>query len=59
MRRCSESCSNLKNIYVSDKWNTDNVADSQGMFYGCDNLPNYSSSDPLTRHTRTMDQTDI
>ena len=43
-------CYNLKNIYVSDKWNADNVADSQGMFHGCDNLPNYSSSSTDKTH---------
>ena len=28
-------CKNIKNILVSDKWNTNNLTDSRGMFSGC------------------------
>lgn len=33
-------CKNLRTIYVSDKWNTDHLSntDDIDMFYGCDNL---------------------
>ena len=31
----------LKTIYVSDKWNTNAVTNSDSMFLGCESLPNY------------------
>ena len=37
------SCSKLTTIYVSNKWNIDNVTESEEMFTGCINLPNYKS----------------
>ena len=37
------SCSKLTTIYVSNKWNIDNVTESEEMFTGCINLPNYNS----------------
>ena len=36
--------SNLKNIYVSEKWNVENVVSHSRMFEDCNNLPNFSSS---------------
>ena len=37
------SCSKLTTIYVSNKWNVDNVTESEEMFTDCINLPNYNS----------------
>ena len=37
------SCSKLTTIYVSNKWNVDNVTESEEMFTDCINLPNYKS----------------
>lgn len=37
-------CLSLSNIYVSDKWNTDKVTESDRMFTDCINLPNFNSS---------------
>ena len=42
--------SNLTNIYVSDKWNTDKVTYSSSMFNGCKNLPNFDSSSTDKTH---------
>ncbi|WP_297959849.1 BspA family leucine-rich repeat surface protein [uncultured Ruminococcus sp.] len=35
MSHMFDNCWNIKQIYVSDKWNTDNVTNSQQMFYNC------------------------
>ena len=37
------NCSKLTTIYVSNKWNVDNVTESEEMFTDCINLPNYNS----------------
>ena len=37
-------CYAAQNIYVSEKWSTDNVEESTGMFRACSKLPNYSSA---------------
>ena len=44
MNNMFDGCSGLANIYVSDKWNTDKVTDSEKMFYNCTKLPNFDSS---------------
>ena len=36
--------SNLKTIYVSNKWTTNAVTNSENMFSGCTSLPNFNSS---------------
>ena len=43
MHNMFNGCSKLTIIYVSDKWNTDNVTESEEMFTDCINLPNYNS----------------
>ena len=37
-------CFSLTTIYVSDRWNTNNVKISNSMFQRCKNLPNYHGS---------------
>ncbi len=37
-------CTMLENIYVSNKWNTDNVMESIDMFKNASKLPNYDSN---------------
>ena len=39
-----KGCSSLKNIYVGDGWNLDNVTSSTDMFEGCVKLPGYASA---------------
>ena len=34
----------LTTIYVSDRWDTSNVTDSYGMFYDCEELPNFDDN---------------
>lgn len=38
-------CGNLRTIYVSDKWNMDNVTSSYCMFQGCNSLKGAISFD--------------
>ncbi|MBQ8234466.1 MAG: BspA family leucine-rich repeat surface protein, partial [Bacilli bacterium] len=47
--------STLKTIYVSDKWNIDNVTESTNMFKNCTSLPNFNSSvvDKTNAHYNT------
>ena len=39
----SYNVSRIRNIYVSDSWNTEAVTSSTRMMNGCRNLPNYNS----------------
>ena len=43
MHNMFNGCSKLTIIYVSDKWNTDNVIESEEMFCECTNLPNFDN----------------
>lgn len=43
MHNMFNGCSKLTIIYVSDKWNTDNVTESEEMFCECTNLPNFDN----------------
>ncbi|MBQ1735369.1 MAG: BspA family leucine-rich repeat surface protein [Lachnospiraceae bacterium] len=44
------SCRQCTTIYVSEKWNMDNVTDSSAMFAYCPSLPNYISSENDKTH---------
>ena len=44
------SCRQCTTIYVSEKWNMDNVTDSSSMFAYCPSLPNYISSENDKTH---------
>ena len=44
MSNMFKGCSGLTTIYAGDNWNINAETDGPGMFIGCTNLPNFSSS---------------
>ena len=46
---------NLEHIYVGNKWNVDNVAESYDMFYSCSKLPHFDQTKLDKTNANTSD----